>query len=48
MNKQQLITELQTKGLQLVDRQNDRESDRQMGANGRKGGAGVGSQGDRY
>ena len=40
MNKQQLITELQTKGLQLVDRQNDRESDRQMGANGRKGGAG--------
>jgi radical SAM protein (TIGR04043 family) len=32
MNKQQLITELQTKGLQLVDRQ--------IGANGRKGGAG--------
>ncbi|MEY3305299.1 MAG: hypothetical protein RLZZ139_3672, partial [Cyanobacteriota bacterium] len=36
MNKKQLITELQTKGLQLVDRQNDH----QMGANGRKGGAG--------
>ncbi|MBD2175350.1 MSMEG_0568 family radical SAM protein [Pseudanabaena sp. FACHB-1998] len=35
MNKQQLITELQTKGLQLVDRPSE-----QIGTNGRKGGAG--------
>ncbi len=39
MNKQQLITELQTKGLQLIDRPNGQSSE-QMGANGRKGGAG--------
>ena len=36
MNKQQLITELQTKGLHLVDRQLDHK----IGVNGRKGGAG--------
>jgi len=39
MNKQQLITELQTKGLQLIDRPHGQPSE-QMGANGRKGGAG--------
>ncbi|NUN65245.1 MSMEG_0568 family radical SAM protein [Pseudanabaena biceps] len=36
MNKQQLITELQTKGLQLIDGKNDPQSS----AIGRKGGAG--------
>jgi len=40
MNKQQLITELQTKGLHLIDRQLDHKGDHKTGVNGRKGGAG--------